>query len=246
MVKVTYGTGSFVLANAGPTRPDAPHGLLATLAWDLGDHGDRRGPVAYALEGSTFVSGAAIQWLRDGLGLIDQAADLGPLAASVPDSGGATVVPAFTGLGSPWWDARARGTITGITRGTGRAQLARAVVEAMAFQVRDMVDAMASVTGRPVSELRADGGAAAMDLLLQLQADQVRAPVARPRSLESTALGAAGLAGLAEGVWSSLDELAGLWRQQHRFEPEAEVALVELAYAGWQRALARAGGWDRD
>ena len=179
----------------------------------------RRGaaaPVAYALEGSTFVSGAAIQWLRDGLGIIADAAEAGPLAESVGDSGGVTFVPALTGLGSPWWDPAARGMITGITRGAGRAQIVRACVEAMAFQVRDMTDAMGAASAYPLSTLRADGGAAAMDLLLQLQAEQSRMPVARPRSTESTALGAATVAGLAEGIWGSLDELGGLWQ---RIEP---------------------------
>ena len=243
MVKVTYGTGSFVLANAGPACPAVPEGLVTTVAWDLGDHGGAGGPVAYALEGSTFVSGAAIQWLRDGLGLIERAEEVGPLAESVPDSGGVTVVPAFTGLGSPWWDPGARGTITGITRGTGRAQLARAVVEAMAYQVRDMVEAVVATTKGPVSELRADGGASAMALLLQLEADQIRVPVARPRSVESTALGAATLAGLAEGVWGSLDELASLWTPDVRFEPVTDPVLADLAYGAWRRAVERSRNW---
>jgi glycerol kinase len=245
MIKVSYGTGSFVLANAGPDRPDAPDGLTVSVAWDLGAvaGSTKAPPVAYALEGSTFVSGAAIQWLRDGLGIIDSAAEIGPLAESVADSGGVTFVPALTGLGSPWWDPAARGIITGITRGAGRAQLARACVEAMAFQVRDMTDAMAAASPHPLAELRADGGAAAMDLLLQLQAEQSRLPVARPRSLESTALGAATLAGLAEGVWGSLDDLSGLWASSARFEPELPTELTDAVYAVWQRAVDRARGW---
>jgi glycerol kinase len=243
MAKVTYGTGSFVLANAGPGRPAVPDGLVSTVAWDLGAHCGAAGPVAYALEGSTFVSGAAIQWLRDGLGLIERAEDLGPLAASVPDSGGVTVVPAFTGLGSPWWDPDARGTVTGITRGTGRAQIARAVVEAIAFQVRDMVDAMTAATGQICRQLRADGGASAMDLLLQLQADQLRTTVARPRSVESTALGAATLAGLAEGVWGSLDELAAIWALDAEFTPQLDAVWADAAYAGWLRAVGKSRGW---
>jgi glycerol kinase len=253
MVKVTYGTGSFVLANAGPDRPAAPDGLIVSVAWDLGAHagagpgrgpnGTGRAPVAYALEGSTFVSGAAIQWLRDGLGLIQSAAEIGPLAESVTDSGGVTFVPALTGLGSPWWDPAARGTITGITRGTGRAQLARACVEAMAFQVRDMTDAMRAASAHPLSALRADGGAATMDLLLRLQAEQSRMTVSRPRSTESTALGAATLAGLAEGMWGSPDELAGLWAAEARFEPELPVELTDAFYAGWQRAVDRSRAW---
>ena len=256
MVKVTYGTGSFVLANAGPDRPDAPAGLTVSVAWDLGPHAGTtavgtagspvatpRSPVAYALEGSTFVSGAAIQWLRDGLGLITEAAEIGPLAASVADSGGVTFVPALTGLGSPWWDPAARGTITGITRGAGKAQMARATVEAIAFQVRDMTDAMRAASVHPLSSLRADGGAAAMDLLLQLQAEQSRMPVARPQSTESTALGVATLAGLAEGVWSTPDEVAALWRAEARFEPELPVELTDALYAAWQRAVDRSRGW---
>ena len=244
MVKVTYGTGSFALANAGPVRPPAPDGLTVSCAWDLGDHADDAlGRVAYALEGSAFVSGAAIQWLRDGLGIIDEAAEIGPLAASVPDSGGVTFVPALTGLGSPWWDPGARGLVTGLTRGAGRAQLARACVEGMAFQVRDMTDAMAAASSHPLSALRVDGGAAAMDLLLELQAEQSRMPVARPASHESTALGAATVAGLAEGVWSSLAELAALWRAEAVFEPQLPVELVDATHAVWRRAVEKSRGW---
>jgi glycerol kinase len=244
MAKVTYGTGSFVLANAGPVRPDPPDGLTVSVAWDLDSHaGPDRAPVAYALEGSTFVSGAAIQWLRDGLGIIASAAEVGPLAESVADSGGVTFVPALTGLGSPWWDPAARGIITGITRGAGRAQLARACVEAIAFQVRDMTDAMSAASLHPLSALRADGGAAAMDLLLQLQAEQSRMPVARPRSLESTALGVATLAGLVEGVWGSLSELSTRWSAEVEFQPELPVELTDAVHAVWRRAVDRSRGW---
>ena len=239
MAKATYGTGSFVLVNVGSACPAPSDGLVTTLAWDLGELG--RGPV-YALEGSTFVSGAAIQWLRDNLGIIEHAEDLGPLAESVSDNGGVSVVPAFTGLGSPWWDPSARGTILGLTRGAGRPQLARAVVESIAFSVRAMVDAMASAAVAPL-ELRVDGGAAAMDLLLQLQADQVRVPVARPTSIESTALGAAMLAGLGEGVWDSLEELASLWHLDVRFTPEADQELADAAYATWLGAVERSKRW---
>jgi len=241
--KVTYGTGSFVLANVGETFVVPPEGLVTTVAWDLGDAAGPAPRLSYALEGSTFVSGAAIQWLRDQLGIIERAEDLGPLAGSVADSGGVTVVPAFTGLGSPWWDPHARGAVTGITRGSGRAQLARAVVESIAYAVRDMTDAMTAAVGRDLAELRADGGAAAMDLLLQLQADQSNTTVARPHSIESTALGAATLAGLAEGVWGSLDELAGLWRPEAVFTPSADRVLADLAHAGWLRAVERSRGW---
>jgi glycerol kinase len=239
MAKATYGTGSFVLTNVGPVCPEPSDGLVTSLAWDLGEHGP--GPT-YALEGSTFVSGAAIGWLRDNLGIIDRADELGPLAESTSDSGGISVVPAFTGLGSPWWDATARGTILGLTRGSGRAQLARAVVESIAFSVRAMVDAMAAARAAP-SLLRVDGGAAAMELLLQLQADQLRIPVARPTSIESTALGAAMLAGLAEGVWGSLDVLATLWRGDRQFVPEADQALADTMYATWLRAVERSQRW---
>lgn len=239
MAKATYGTGSFVLANVGAVCPAPSEGLVTSLAWDLGEHGP--GPI-YALEGSTFVSGAAIQWLRDNLGVIEHSEDVGPLAASVPNSGGVSVVPAFTGLGSPWWDPAARGTILGLTRGTGRAQLARAVVESIAFSVRAMVDAMADAAAAP-SGLRVDGGAAAMDLLLQMQADQLGMPVARPTSIESTALGAAMLAGLAEGVWGSLDELASLWHLDVQFAPDADRALADAAYAIWLRAVERSKRW---
>jgi len=247
MAKVTYGTGSFVLANAGPLRPAAPDGLTVSVAWDLGPHAAAREPgrtpVAYALEGSTFVSGAAIQWLRDGLGIIDEAAEAGPLAESVDDSGGVTFVPALTGLGSPWWDPSARGLITGLTRGAGKARIVRACIEAIAFQVRDMTDAMGAASVHPLSSLRADGGAAAMDLLLRLQAEQSRMPVARPRSTESTALGVATLAGLAQGVWGSLGELHGLWSASRQFEPELPVELTDALYAVWRRAVDRSRGW---
>jgi glycerol kinase len=243
MVKATYGTGSFVLCNVGERCPEVAEGLVTTIAWDLGEHAGLAPRVSYALEGSTFASGAAIQWLRDGLGVIEQAADVGPLAASVPDSGGVSVVPAFTGLGSPWWDPEARGTITGLTRGSGVAQLARAVVESLSFSVRAMVDAMVAATGE-LAALRVDGGAAAMNLLLALQADQVRVPVARPRSTESTALGAAMLAGLAEGVWGGLDELAALWVLDVEYGPQTDQLFTDAAYAQWLRAVDRSRALD--
>ena len=256
MAKVTYGTGSFVLLNVGARRPEPVEGLVTTVAWDLGGRGGPPadedasaaggGSMAYALEGSVFVTGAAIQWLRDGLGIIGQAAEMGPLAASVPDSGGVTVVPAFTGMGSPRWDPRARGAIVGLTRGAGRAQLARAVVEAMAFQVRDVVEAMVAGGGRRTAGLRADGGASAMELLLQLQADQLQVPVARPTTTETTALGAATLAGLAEGMWASLDELAGLWHLDVERTPAVPAEVAEAAHQGWLRAVHRALGWALD
>ena len=238
MVKNTYGTGSFVLMNVGPDCPDPVEGLLASVAWELAD-----GTVAYGLEGAVFVTGAAIQWLRDGLGIIGESAEIGPLAASIDDSEGVYVVPAFTGLGSPWWDPYARGTIVGLTRGVGRAHLARAVVESMAFQSRDVVDKMVAASGREVTELRVDGGASVMDLLLQFQADQLQVPVARPTVQETTALGAAYLAGLAEGVWGSLDELSKHWTLDKRFEPSVGKSSADTRHAGWLRAVDRARGW---
>jgi glycerol kinase len=253
MTKVTFGTGSFVLMNAGPVCPEPVDGLVTTLAWDLGTEGDvaigadggpsrGRSSLAYALEGSVFVSGAGVQWLRDGLGIIDRADEMEPLARSVESSEGVVVVPAFTGLGSPHWDPGARGTIVGLSRGTGRAHLARAMVEAMSFQVCDVIDAMA-VSGTSPSVLRVDGGASAMGLLLELLADQSQLPVVRPVSVETTAVGAATLAGLAEGVWGSLDELAGLWQEDATFAPTGAPAEAESAHQAWLRAVDRSRGW---
>ncbi len=241
MVKNTYGTGSFVLMNVGPTCPDPVEGLLTTIAWTLAD-----GTTAYALEGAIFVTGAAVQWLRDGLGIISEAAETEALATSVPDTDGVVLVPAFTGLGSPFWDPYARGTILGITRGTSRAHLARAVVEAMAYQTRDVVEAMSEASGHPIRGLRADGGASAMRLLLQVQADQLQVPVARPTIQETTALGAAYLAGLAEGVWGSLDEIARNWVLDVEVPPAVEPAAADAAYERWCRAVERSRHWARD
>jgi glycerol kinase len=238
MAKNTYGTGSFVLLNVGSSCPRPTEGMLTTVAWQLSD-----GTVAYALEGAIFVTGAAIQWLRDGLGVIESAADIGPLAASSPDSGGVYVVPAFAGLGSPWWDPYARGTIVGITRGTSKAHLARAVVEAMAYQTRDVVEAMSAASGTPLAALRVDGGASVMDLLLQMQADQLGVPVQRPIDQETTALGAAYLAGLAEGVWPSLAAINDRWQIDATFEPEPDRTFTDLGHATWLRAVERSRGW---
>ncbi len=239
--KNTYGTGSFVLMNVGDTCPPPTEGMLTTVAWTLAD-----GTKAYALEGSIFVTGAAIQWLRDGLSIIDSAAEVGPLAASVPDTGGVFVVPAFAGLGSPYWDPYARGTIVGITRGTTRAHLARATIEAMAFQTRDVVDAMVAASGTPLLELRVDGGASVMDLLMQTQADQLGVVVRRPLDQETTALGAAFLAGLAEGVWPSLDSVTERWQLDAEFHPTGGdmAVLVDLQYQQWQRAVERSRDWE--
>ena len=237
MAKNTYGTGSFVLMNVGTTCPEPVEGLLTTVAWSL----PGEAPV-YALEGSIFATGSAVTWLRDGLGIIDSPADIGPLAESIRDAQGVAFVPAFSGLGSPWWDPHARGTIVGLTRGSGRAQLARAAVEAMAYQTRDVVDAMTAATGQPLTELRVDGGASVLDLLLQIQADQLRVPVSRPVVRETTALGAALLAGLAEGVWST-EEVAGLWQEEAVFNPRAPQSVVDDRHATWRRAVDRSRRW---
>lgn len=239
MAKNTYGTGSFVLLNVGTELPAPSEGLLTTVAWDLGAHG----PLTYALEGSIFVTGAAIQWLRDGLQIISSAAEVGPLAASVDSSDGVYFVPAFTGLGSPHWDPYARGTIVGLTRGIGRAHIARAVVESIAFQVRDVVDAMTRASGKALKELRVDGGASVMDMLLQLQADQLGVNVCRPVVLECTALGAAFAAGLAEGVWSSVAEVGSSWAQDAQFTPAIGRLTADAAHHTWARAVERSRGW---
>jgi glycerol kinase len=238
MAKNTYGTGSFVLLNVGATCPPPTEGMLTTVAWQLSD-----GTVAYALEGAIFVTGAAIQWLRDGLGLIESASEIGPLAASTPDSGGVYVVPAFAGLGSPWWDPYARGTIVGITRGTSKAHLARAVVEAMAYQTRDAVEAMAAASGTALAALRVDGGASVMDQLLQMQSDQLGVPVQRPIDQETTALGAAYLAGLAEGVWPTLEAINERWEIDATFQPEPDRTFTDLGHDIWLRAVERSRGW---
>ena len=234
--KSTYGTGAFVLLHTGAEAPASSHGLLTTVACSAGAE------PAYALEGSVFVAGAAIQWLRDGLGLIARADEAGPLAASVPDAGGVFFVPALTGLGAPWWDPHARGTIVGLTRGTTRAHIVRAAVEAIAHQTRDVVDAMRADAALPISVLRADGGASAMDLLLQLQADLLGTPVERSAVADTTAMGAAHLAGLATGIWGSTGELATLWASDRRFEP-GDVATAGARHAAWRRAVERALGW---
>ena len=247
MAKNTYGTGSFVLMNIGETCPEPTDGLLTTIAWTvpasmLGGSGSD--PVThYALEGSIFVTGAAVQWLRDGLGIIEQSSDVGALAASVPDSSGVVIVPAFAGLGSPYWDPYARGTVLGITRGVGRAHLARAVVESMAFQTRDVVQAMADASGAALDELRVDGGAAAMDLLLQIQADQLGVPVARSSVAETTALGASYLAGLGSGMWSDLDDIARCWMADARVDPSPDRGRADAEYAQWLRGVERSRGW---
>ncbi|MEO7980877.1 MAG: glycerol kinase GlpK [Sporichthyaceae bacterium] len=233
--KCTYGTGSFVLVNTGTTLERSDAGLLSTVAWMAPD-----GTLTYALEGAIFVTGSAVQWLRDGLRIVDTAAETESLAASVPDSGGVVFVPALTGLGAPDWDPAARGTILGITRGTTRAHVVRATLEAIAFEVRDVVELLPRIT-----TLRVDGGAAANDLLLQLQADTLGMPVERPGVLETTGLGAAFLAGLGTGVWSSTDELASTWSRDALFEPAPGVDqdARAAAHRRWRAAVERAKGW---
>ena len=238
MAKNTYGTGSFVLLNVGTECPPPTEGMLTTVAWTLGD-----GSTHYALEGSIFTTGAAIQWLRDGLGLIEDAAETGPLAESVDDTGGVYIVPAFAGLGSPWWDPYARGTIIGITRGTGRAHITRAVVESMAYQTRDVIDAMIGASHVEISELRVDGGASVMDLLCQFQADQLGVDVLRPTDQETTALGAAYLAGLAEGVWDSADTIGDQWSAEATFTPSPDRTVADALHGQWLRAVDRARDW---
>ena len=241
MTKNTYGTGSFVLTNVGTQLPEPVDGLLTTIAWAL-----TPGEVTYAMEGAIFVTGAAIQWLRDGLGVIREASEIGPLAASVADSGGVYVVPAFTGLGSPWWDPYARGTIVGITRGTTRAHLARAVVEAMAFQTADVVDAITLASGAAPSEMRVDGGASVMDVLCKFQADVLGVTVRRAAIQETTALGAAFLAGVAEGVWASPEEVNARWSADASFSPTMTQDERAGRRAAWRRAVERSRDWSRD
>jgi glycerol kinase len=236
MAKNTYGTGSFVLMQTGDSRVASSTGMLTTVAWR------RAGHLSYALEGAIFITGAALQWLRDGLGIISSAADAGPLAASVPDSGGVFLVPAFVGLGAPHWDPYARGAILGLTRGSDRAQLVRAAVESMAYQTRDVVEAMEHDAARKLTELRVDGGASAMDVLCQFQADLLGIPVRRPRQTETTALGAAFLAGLGAGVWSDAD-LAGLWKLDREFEPRTSRDQADELQAQWRRAVERSRAW---
>ncbi|HVM19573.1 MAG TPA: glycerol kinase GlpK [Egibacteraceae bacterium] len=236
MSKNTYGTGSFVLLNTGG-EASASEALLTSVGWDLG-----AGPV-YVLEGSIFVTGAAVQWLRDGLGIIERADQTGPLAETVDDTGDVFFVPAFTGLGAPYWDPYARGALVGLTRGTTGAHVARAAVEAMAYQTRDVVEVMAADSGVAPTELRVDGGAAAMDLLCQFQADLLGVPVLRPKVAETTALGAGFLAGLGAGVWSSVEELRDVWQLDRRFDPAMDPDERDARQARWRQALERSRGW---
>jgi glycerol kinase len=238
MAKNTYGTGCFMLMNTGDVPLMSENRLLTTIAWD-------RGGRRYALEGSVFVAGAVVQWLRDGLGLIERSADVEALAATVPDNGGMFLVPAFTGLGSPHWDAYARGTMVGMSRGTTRGHIARAALESIAYQSADLLQAMQQDAGQPLVELRVDGGATANDLLMQFQADLLGVPVVRPRITETTALGAAYLAGLATGFWSSAEELEAGWQVQRRFEPRMSRDQAAGLMRDWSRAVERSRGWSR-
>ncbi len=238
MVKNTYGTGCFMLMNTGEKAVNSKNNLLTTVAWKIGD------TTHYALEGSIFIAGAVVQWLRDGLGIIEKASDVEALAQSVPDNGGVYIVPAFAGLGAPHWDQYARGIVAGITRGTTRAHFARAALEGIAYQVADVLDAMEADSGLSLTEMRVDGGAAANNLLMQFQADVLQVPVLRPKVLETTALGAAYLAGLAVGFWSSQEEIAKQWQIDKKYTPEIEKTSVEKLKIGWQKALKRSQDWE--
>jgi glycerol kinase len=238
MVKNTYGTGCFMLMHTGERPVDSHRGLLTTVAWD------RAGRREFALEGSVFVAGAAIQWLRDGLGIIRNSAEVDRLASSVADSGGVYLVPAFAGLGAPHWDPYARGTILGLTRGSTAAHLARATLESIAYQTADILDVMQAESGIPLKELRVDGGATRSDLLMQFQADILRVPVVRPVLVESTALGAAYLAGLGVGYWRDEAEIDAQWRSERAFEPQMAAAKRDQLRTRWAQALVRARDWE--
>jgi glycerol kinase len=238
MVKNTYGTGCFMLLNTGGQAVPSENRLVTTIAWE------RDGRVEYALEGSIFIAGAVVQWLRDGLGIVRTAPEVEALAASVEDNGGVYLVPAFAGLGAPHWDPYARGALLGVTRGTTAAHVARAALEGIAYQVADVLSAMEADSGIRVSELRVDGGAAANDLLMQFQADILGAPVVRPHIVETTALGAAYLAGLAVDYWSDIDEVRAQWVEERRFTPVMPPERAAGLREQWGRALERAGGWE--
>ncbi len=238
LAKNTYGTGCFVLMNIGSTPAPSKHQLLTTVAWRTGKDTD------FALEGSVFIGGAAVQWLRDGLGIIKSSSEVEALAASVPDSAGVYVVPAFAGLGAPHWDQYARGTIAGITRGTNRGHIARAALEGIAFQVADVLDVMKQDSGIAMNELRVDGGACTNNLLMQFQADVLQVPVVRPKVIETTALGAAYLAGLAVSFWKSKEEVAAAWQAERRFTPALPAAQAAHRRGRWAEALNRARDWE--
>jgi glycerol kinase len=238
MSKNTYGTGCFLLQHIGTEPTRSKQQLVTTVAWQIA------GRPEYALEGSVFIGGAVVQWIRDGLGFIRSAPDIEALASSVADNGGVYLVPAFAGLGAPHWDAYARGTIVGITRGTSAAHIARAALESIAYQVADLLDAMAVDSGIALKELRVDGGAATNDMLMQFQADLLGVPVVRPAVTETTALGAAYLAGLAVGYWPSVDAITGQWKVDRRFEPAMPRATASALRERWTAALGRSKGWE--
>jgi glycerol kinase len=238
MAKNTYGTGCFMLMNTGTKRIASKNNLLTTVAWRIGDRTE------YALEGSIFIAGAVVQWLRDGLEFFRSAAEVEALAAGVEDSGGVYLVPAFAGLGAPHWDQYARGTIVGLTRGSTKAHIARAALDGIVLQVMDVLKAMEADAGIKLKELRVDGGASANDLLMQLQADLLNVPVIRPKVAETTALGAAYLAGLAVGFWKSQADIARQWQVDKRFKPAMKPAVRTRIAKGWQRALSRARAWE--
>ena len=238
MAKNTYGTGCFMLMNTGAAPVTSTHKLISTVAWRLAGK-----PAQYALEGSVFVAGAAVQWLRDGLGIIEQSSDVEALAASVPDSGGVMVVPAFVGLGAPYWDPTARGAILGLTRGSTRAHIARAAIESIAFQSAELAGAMREDAGIPLAELRVDGGASVNDFLMQFQADLLGVNVVRPKITETTALGAAYLAGLAVGFWKTQEEIASLWATQRTFVPKLAKSEADVRIASWRQAVERTKNW---
>lgn len=244
MAKNTYGTGCFMLMNTGTAVVPSRHRLLTTVGWQGPAEAPHR--TAYCLEGSVFMAGATVQWLRDGLKIIERASDVEALAASVPDTGDVYLVPAFAGLGAPDWDAHARGTLVGMTRGTARAHIARAALEAIALQSADMFDAMVHDSGIALKELRVDGGAARNDLLMQMQADLLGVPVMRPATTETTALGAAYLAGLHCGLWQGADDLAAQWQAERRFEPRVSDPVRREKLARWREAVQRSRGWARD
>jgi glycerol kinase len=241
MAKNTYGTGCFMLMNTGARPVASQHRLLSTVGWTLGGQ-----PPVYCLEGSVFMAGATVQWLRDGLQIIQTAAEVEALAALVPDSGDVWLVPAFAGLGAPHWDGHARAALLGMTRGTTRAHIARAALEAIALQSADVFNAMADDAGVPVCELRVDGGASANNLLMQMQADVLGVPVVRPQVTETTAQGAAYLAGLASGVWSDTEEIAALWQVDRVFEPAWSADQRQTRLARWAQAVSRTRGWALD
>ena len=237
MAKNTYGTGSFLLMNTGEKAISSKHGLLTTIGWGLQDK------IYYALEGSIFITGAVVQWLRDGLRLVDEARDTEWMAKSVSDTGGVYFVPAFSGLGAPHWDMYARGVIVGLTRGTTKKHLVRAGLEAIAYQCRDVVEAMEQDSGIKIQNLRVDGGAVANDFLMQFQADILDVPVERPVITETTALGAAYLAGLAVNYWKDIDEIARIWRREELFQPQMNAEKKEKLYSGWKKAIQRSRSW---